>query len=167
MVILDDVGWASLRGFNNNANGKTQYSHTPNFDAARAAGITLKNVYVQPMCSPTRAAVMTGRYPHRYGSQTFVQRPFQPHFLKEDETTLADKLGDGGYITSLVGKWHLGYGLRKYTPTSRGFQRFFGSYEVGGCHWNHTVGPDTHALGALFTVAEGYQQTLDLHRDEQ
>eukprot|EP00944_MAST-04C_sp_MAST-4C-sp1_P014091 g14091.t1 len=165
MVILDDVGWASLRGFNNNANGKTQYSHTPNFDAARAAGITLKNVYVQPMCSPTRAAVMTGRYPHRYGSQTFVQRPFQPHFLKEDETTLADKLGDGGYITSLVGKWHLGYGLRKYTPTSRGFQRFFGSYEVGGCHWNHTVGPDTHALGALFTVAEGYQQTLDLHQE--
>ena len=78
---------------------------------------------------------------------------------------MADKLGDGGYITSLVGKWHLGYGLRKYTPTSRGFQRFFGSYEVGGCHWNHTVGPDTHALGALFTVAEGYQQTLDLHQE--
>ena len=85
-------------------------------------------------------------------------------FLKEDETTLADKLGAGGYITSLVGKWHLGYGLRKYTPTSRGFQRFFGSYEVGGCHWNHTVGPGTHALGAMFTLADGYQQTLDLHQ---
>ena len=142
-------------------------SRTPNFDAARAAGITLKNLYVQPMCSPTRAAVMTGRFPHRYGSQTFVQRPYQPHFLKEDETTLADKLGAGGYITSLVGKWHLGYGLRKYTPTSRGFQRFFGSYEVGGCHWNHTVGPGTHALGAMFTLADVSTDTRLTSGDEQ
>ena len=120
---------------------------------------------LQPMCSPTNAAVMTGRYPHRYGSQTFVQRPYQPTFLKDDETTIADKMVDNGYITSLVGKWHLGYGLRKYTPTSRGFQRFFGSYEVGGDHFNHTVGPNTHALGMLFTLSEGYQQTLDLHRE--
>ena len=165
MVVLDDVGWASLKGYNNGANGENQYPHTPNFDSSRANGITLKNLYVQPMCSPTRAAVMTGRYPHRYGSQTFVQRPYQPTFLKDDETTIADKMVDNGYITSLVGKWHLGYGLRKYTPTSRGFQRFFGSYEVGGDHFNHTVGPNTHALGMLFTLSEGYQQTLDLHRE--
>jgi arylsulfatase B len=165
MVVLDDVGWANLKGFNDGANGKDQYPHTPHFDNSRLNGITLKNLYVQPMCSPTRAAVLTGRYPHRYGSQTFVQRPFQPHFLKEDETTLADKMVKNGYATALVGKWHLGYGLKKYTPSSRGFQRFFGSYEVGGDHFNHTVGPNTHALGQLFTIAEGYQQTLDLHEE--
>lgn len=167
MVVLDDVGWAGIKGYNEDivGNNPHSYPHTPNFDAAIAGGIKLKNLYVQPMCSPTRAAVMTGRYPHRYGAQTFVQRPYQPTFLPDDETTVADKLVGGGYSTALVGKWHLGYGLRKYTPTSRGFQRFFGSYEVGGDHYNHTVGPDTHAMGQLFTMPEGYQQTLDLHRE--
>ena len=48
---------------------------------------------------------MTGRYPHRYGAQTFVQRPFQPTFLPDDEVTLADKLLGLGYTTSLAGKW--------------------------------------------------------------
>ena len=60
---------------------------------------------------------------------------------------------------------HLGYGLNKYTPSSRGFEHFLGSYEVGGDHFAHTVGPDTHALGQLFTITEGHQQTLDLHRE--
>ena len=164
VVVLDDVGWAGLKGYNNGASGN-QYAHTPNFDAAVAEGIRLKNLYVQPMCSPTRAAMLTGRYPHRYGAQTFVQRPYQSTFLPQDETTLADKLLAAGYSTALVGKWHLGYGRKKYTPTSRGFQRFFGSYEVGGDHYNHTVGPNTHALGQLFTLPEGVQQTLDLHRE--
>ena len=63
---------------------------------------------------------MTGT--HRYGSQTFVQRQIQP-LLKEDETTLADKLGDGGYITSLVGKWHLAMAYESI-PTSEVFKIF-------------------------------------------
>ena len=58
----------------------------------------------------------------------------------------------------------LGYGKIENTPCARGFDTFFGSYSVGGHHYDHTVGPDTHAMGTLFTLNEGHQQTLDLHR---
>ena len=126
-------------------------------------GLKLTNMYVQPMCSPTRAAMMTGRLPHHFGGQTFVQRPFQPTWMPSDETTLANKMKQLGYRTTLVGKWHLGYGKKEYTPCARGFDEFYGSYEVGGHHYDHTVGPGTHAIGDLFTFTEGHQQTLDLH----
>jgi arylsulfatase B len=63
-----------------------------------------------------------------------------------------------------VGKWHLGYGMKKYTPCERGFDRFYGSYEVGGHHYDHTVGVGSHAMGALFQLNEGHGQTLDLHQ---
>ena len=163
MVVLDDVGWAGLKGYNGGVSGD-QYPYTPHMEGAMKRGIKLTNMYVQPMCSPTRAAMMTGRLPHRFGGQTFVQRPFQPTWMPKDETTLANKMKQLGYKTSLIGKWHLGYGKVEFTPCERGFDSFYGSYEVGGHHYDHTVGPGSHALGDLFTLNEGHGQTLDLHR---
>lgn len=164
LVVLDDVGWNDLAGYNGGVSGD-QYARTPALGASIAEGIKLQRLYTQSQCSPTRACLMTGRFPHRYGAQHFVQKPHMPTFLPEDETTLADKMLASGYSTAMVGKWHLGYGLRKFTPTARGFQRFFGSYEVGGDHFAHTVGPGTHALGAQFLISDGVQQTLDMHRE--
>jgi hypothetical protein len=104
VVVLDDVGWGGLKGYNGGVSG-TQYPHTPNMDRSIREGIKLTNLYVQAMCSPTRSALMTGRFPHRFGGQHFVQQPFQPTWMPEDETTLADKMKALGYKTSIVGKW--------------------------------------------------------------
>ena len=102
LIVLDDVGWANVKGYNG-VEGD-QFPRTPAIDALAATGVRLKGLYVQPMCSPTRAAILTGRYPFRYGAQSFVQRPFQSTWLPDTETTLADKLQAVGYRTHIVGK---------------------------------------------------------------
>ena len=100
IVVLDDVGWAGLRGYNGGVSGD-QYPTTPHMDRSIKQGIKLTNLYVQAMCSPTRGALMTGRFPHRYGGQHFVQQPYQPTWIPEDETTLAEKMKALGYKTSI------------------------------------------------------------------
>jgi arylsulfatase A-like enzyme len=81
---------------------------------------------VQPMCTPTRAALMTGRYPMRYGLQTLVILPEQTYGLPTDERTLPQALKEVGYSTALVGKWHLGHAKREYWPRQRGFDYHYG-----------------------------------------
>ena len=104
IVVLDDVGWAGLKGYNGGVSGN-QYPTTPHMDRSIRKGIKLTNMYVQAMCSPTRGAMMTGRFPHRFGGQHFVQQPFMPTWMPKDETTLANKMKALGYKTSIVGKW--------------------------------------------------------------
>ena len=81
---------------------------TPNLDKLARGGKSLEQFYVQPVCSPTRAALMTGRYPLRQGLQVGVIRPFAQYGLPLDERTLPQALSEVGYSTAIVGKWHLG-----------------------------------------------------------
>ncbi len=119
--LVDDLGYADC-GFNG---GKV--IRTPNIDRMAAEGAVLEHHYVQPVCSPTRAALMTGRYATRTGVYTVV-RPGAKWGLPLEERTLAQALKSAGYETAITGKWHLGEFDRAYLPTSRGFDHQYGHY---------------------------------------
>ncbi|RME90822.1 MAG: arylsulfatase [Verrucomicrobia bacterium] len=119
-ILADDLGYADP-GFN----GGTQI-HTPHLDKLAREGTVLKSFYVQPLCSPTRAALLTGRYPMRHGLQVGVITPRAPFGLPLEERTLADALREAGYFTAICGKWHLGDFRREYWPNQRGFDHAYG-----------------------------------------
>ncbi len=99
---------------------------TPNLDHLCAQGAKLEQFYVQPVCSPTRSSLMTGRYPMRYGLQVGVIRPWAKYGLPLEERTLAQALRDVGYSTAICGKWHLGSVDKAYWPNARGFDYWYG-----------------------------------------
>jgi arylsulfatase A-like enzyme len=119
--LIDDLGYADC-GFN----GGTEIK-TPNIDELASGGAVLESHYVQPVCSPTRAALLTGRYATRTSVYTVV-RPGAKWGLPLQERTLASALHDAGYETAITGKWHLGEFDRAYLPTARGFDHQYGHY---------------------------------------
>ncbi len=120
-LLVDDLGYADV-GFNGSKDIKT-----PNCDKLAREGTILSSHYVQPVCSPTRAALMTGRYATHTGVYTIV-RPHAKWGLPLQERTLANALHDAGYETAITGKWHLGEFDRAYLPTMRGFDHQHGLY---------------------------------------
>ena len=100
---------------------------TPNLDKLAASGATLKSFYVQPFSSQTRAALLTGRYPMRYGLQTMSIVASSRFGLPTEERTLAQGLKDAGYRTAFIGKWQLGHARPEFWPTRRGFDYFYGT----------------------------------------
>jgi arylsulfatase A-like enzyme len=119
-LIADDLG-------NKDAGFQGGRFSTPNLDRLAAAGVTLKNFYVQPYSSQTRAALLTGRYPMRYGLQTMSILPSSKFGLPIEERTLAQELRAAGYRTAFIGKWQLGHAKPEFWPTRRGFDYFYGT----------------------------------------
>ena len=99
---------------------------TPEIDKLALAGTQLDQFYVQPVCSPTRASLMTGRYPIRYGLQVGVVRPWANYGLPLEERLLPVVLKENGYRTIICGKWHLGSFDEAYWPMQRGFDSHTG-----------------------------------------
>ncbi len=130
-ILIDDMGWKDLGCY-----GSTFYE-TPNLDRLCGEGMRFTDAYAAcPVCSPTRASIMTGRYPARVGVTNFigghtrgrlVDVPYVRH-LPLEEKTIAAALRDAGYATYHVGKWHLGG--EQYWPENHGFDQ-----NVAGCHW--------------------------------
>ena len=110
---------------------------TPNIDKLASEGTRLEQFYVQPVCSPTRSSLMTGRYPIRCGLQVGVVRPWAQHGLPLQERTLAQALKEAGYTTAICGKWHLGHLSSQYLPTSRGFDHQYGHYNGALDYFTH------------------------------
>ncbi len=131
MILLDDMGWRDLRCY-----GSTFYE-TPNLDRLARDGMRFTNGYAAcPVCSPSRASIMTGKYPARLGLTNFIggntkgkllDAPYI-HYLPLQEKTIARALKEGGYRTYHVGKWHLGG--RPYWPEHHGFD-----VNMAGCDW--------------------------------
>lgn len=120
-IVVDDLGWKDV-GFQG-----CQDIKTPNIDKLAADGAIFNQFYVQPFCTPTRAALMTGRYPFRYGLQTVVIPSKGSYGLSTEERLLPQALKEAGYHTAMVGKWHLGHGDQKYWPRQRGFDYHYGA----------------------------------------
>ena len=120
-IVADDLGWKDV-GFNGCADIKT-----PNIDKLAATGAKFTQFYVQPMCTPTRAALMTGRYPFRYGLQTAVIPSVSTYGLDTSEWLMPQCLKDADYRTAIIGKWHLGHADKKYWPKQRGFDYQYGA----------------------------------------
>lgn len=102
-------------------------------------GITLNRMYSAPMCSPSRSALMTGKYESNTGMQHFVIASDQPFGLDPKEKTMAQYMKKAGYGTYLVGKWHLGFYRKKYTPLFRGFDSHFGYLGPYIDYFNHSL----------------------------
>ncbi|MGL4554372.1 MAG: arylsulfatase B [Gemmataceae bacterium] len=130
VLLADDLGSADV-GWRGSS------IKTPALDRLAAGGARLDAFYVQPVCSPTRAALLTGRYPMRHGLQTGVVRPWAGYGLPLEERTLAQALKDAGYATAVVGKWHLGHVRPEYLPTRRGFDRQYGCYNGAIDYYTH------------------------------
>ena len=120
VILADDLGNADL-GY------RGSDIKTPYIDALASGGVRLESYYGMPVCTPARAALMTGRYPMRYGLQTLVIFPSHTYGLPTEERTLPQALKEVGYRTAMVGKWHLGHADQKYWPQHRGFDHFYGN----------------------------------------
>jgi len=119
-IMADDLGNADL-GY------RGSDIKTPNIDKLAREGVRMESFHGMPVCTPSRAALMTGRHPMRYGLQTLVIFPNHTYGLPTDERTLPQALKEAGYQTSMVGKWHLGHADKKYWPQNRGFDHFYGN----------------------------------------
>ncbi|MGA9198737.1 MAG: sulfatase-like hydrolase/transferase, partial [Pseudolabrys sp.] len=120
VILADDLGNADL-GY------RGSDIKTPNIDKLANEGVRLESFHGMPVCTPARAALMTGRYPMRYGLQTLVIFPNHTYGLPTDEWTLPQALKQAGYSTAMVGKWHLGHADQKFWPQNRGFDHFYGN----------------------------------------
>lgn len=120
-IVADDLGWKDV-GFNG-----CKDIQTPNLDQLAAGGAKFTQFYVQSMCTQTRAALMTGRYPFRYGLQTAVIPSVSAYGLDTEEKLMPEVLKAAGYKTALIGKWHLGHADKKWWPRQRGFDYHYGA----------------------------------------
>lgn len=120
LMLADDAGYGDLGC----------YGHptikTPNLDRLADEGARFTSFYVPPSCTPSRAALLTGRYPIRLGPVVRVLGPESKGGLAPEEITIATALKNQGYRTKCVGKWHLGHAEEHFMPTSHGFDEYFG-----------------------------------------
>jgi arylsulfatase A-like enzyme len=153
-IVADDLGWKDV-GFHGSD------IKTPTLDALAAKGAKLEQFYAQPMCTPTRAAIMTGRYPMRYGLQTAVIPQGHTYGLATDEWLLPQVLKDAGYKTAIIGKWHLGHADQKFWPRQRGFDYQYGPLIGEIDYFSHKVdGKVDWYRNNEVVEEEGYSTTL-------
>ncbi len=143
MILLsDDQGWGDL-----SVSGNTNL-HTPNIDKIAKNGASFDRFYVQPVCSPTRAELLTGRYHPRMGVRSTSEGGER---FNLDETTLADVFKKAGYATAAFGKWHSGMQY-PYHPNGRGFEEYYGFCSG---HWGDYFSPMLEHNGAI-TQGNGF-----------
>ena len=166
MVLLDDVGFAQFGCFGSTID-------TPNIDALAAGGVQFTNFHVTPLCSPTRAALLTGRGQHMAGMRSVSNfRSGFPSLLGHVSTktaTVAEVLRDQGYATFAVGKWHLApmeecsaAGPFDQWPLGRGFDRFYGFLDGETDQFHPELVCDNHIIEPPAGPAEGYHVSADL-----
>ena len=137
-LVIDDLGHADTSVHTHPA--QPPDVPTPHLRAIADGGVRLSHYYVQPVCSPTRAALLTGRFPFRDGMQH--ERTIAPGsraHLPLTTPTAAELLGGKGYSCHAIGKWHQGYASWKYTPLQRGFSTFTGYLQGQVDYWNKTL----------------------------
>jgi arylsulfatase A-like enzyme len=132
IILADDLGWRDV-GYHGSEIA------TPRLDRLAAKGVVLDRFYAQPSCSPTRAALMTGKAPLRLGVVSPLSKN-NPAGLPLGERLLPEHLREAGYQTFLTGKWHLGHRHRDYLPMARGFDHFYGHATGGIGYWDHVHG---------------------------
>jgi arylsulfatase A-like enzyme len=132
IILVDDMGWRDV-GYNGSE------IETPRLDALAAESVELANFYAHPICSPTRAALMTGRSPTRLGVVRPIEK-YNPEGVPLRERLLPEFLAAAGYQTVMAGKWHLGHTRPEYLPHARGFEHFYGHATGGIGYWDKVHG---------------------------
>ncbi len=148
LILADDLGWSDV-SFHGGA------IPTPSIDRIAAEGVELDRFYACPVCSPTRAGLMTGRYPIRFGMQRAVCRPFLEAGVPASEETLPEMLGRAGYRhRGIAGKWHIGHAFRRFHPLNQGFLSFVG-------HFNGNIDYFTHHREGELDWHRGFEPNYD------
>jgi arylsulfatase A-like enzyme len=127
LIVADDLGWGDV-GWHGG------FGRTPHMDRLVAEGVELDRHYVQPVCTPTRAALLTGRYPGRFGPHVIA--PSNRRALPPGTATLASVLRSAGYATFQTGKWHLG-SRPEWGPNQYGFDHSYGTLTGAADPWTH------------------------------
>ena len=131
ILVADDLGWNDV-GYHGSD------IRTRAIDRLAKSGVQLDRFYVCPICSPTRAGLLTGRYPHRFGLRDTVIPPWRKFGLNLSEQTLPEVFAKAGYKRrACIGKWHLGHYKRAYHPIERGFTHFYGHYNGAIDYFTH------------------------------
>ncbi|XP_013414346.1 arylsulfatase B isoform X1 [Lingula anatina] len=142
-IVADDLGWNDV-GWNNPS------MQTPHMNYLAEKGVVFNQSYVLPVCTPSRAAMLTGYYPFKIGLQHGVIKDKEPMGLPLDFTLLPQELKKLGYDTHMIGKWHLGFCKWEYTPTFRGFDSFYGFYNGAADYYTHVQGAAHKVAGLDF-----------------
>ncbi|NQT73887.1 MAG: arylsulfatase [Chloroflexi bacterium] len=143
LIVADDLGWNDV-GYHGGAEFET-----PNIDRLVQEGVEFDRFYATPICTPTRAALLTGRDALRFGTAYSTIMPWDNFGLPPQEHLMPESFQQAGYQTAMIGKWHLGHTIRAHHPNERGFDYFWG-------HLNTTVSYFTHEV-----LAGGYDMQLN------
>lgn len=156
IILADDLGYSDV-GFTGSKDIKT-----PNLDKFAASGVRLDRFYACPVCSPTRAGLMTGRWPLRFGLMKAVIPPWSDFGLPATERLMPELLGAAGYERrGMVGKWHLGHSRQAFLPPQRGFTSFYGHYNGAIDSFTHEREGETDWHDGAKTVKEeGYSTDI-------
>ncbi|MGA2836937.1 MAG: arylsulfatase [Acidimicrobiales bacterium] len=166
VILLDDTGFSHLGCYGSGLS-------TPHIDALAARGLRYSNFHVTPLCSPTRAALLTGRNHHTVGMRAISNfdsgYPHMRGHITNHATTMAEVLRDEGYATFAVGKWHLcgmenasAAGPYDQWPCQRGFDRFYGFLEGETDQFSPDLVYDNHSIEPPASPEEGYHLSEDL-----
>ena len=166
LVLVDDTGFAQLGCYGSDID-------TPNLDALARNGLQFTNFHVTPLCSPTRAALLTGRSQHSVGMRSVSNHqtgfPHQLGHISNHAATIAEVLKAAGYATLCAGKWHLAptndisaAGPFDQWPLGRGFDRFYGFLEGETDQFHPQLVVDNHHIDPPGTPADGYHLSEDL-----
>ncbi len=148
LILADDLGWNDVSFHGGDL-------PTPHVDRIASEGVELDRFYACPVCSPTRAGLMTGRYPIRFGMQRAVCRPFLEVGVPDSEETLPEMLRRAGYRhRGIAGKWHIGHAFREYHPLNQGFTSFVG-------HFNGNIDYYTHHREGQLDWHRGFEPNYD------
>ena len=151
-ILVDDLGHNDV-GYNNRTAAGVVAGRgivSPNIDHLADSGLKLLNYYVQPICTPTRSALITGRYAFRWGATAYTIVSEEPWGVPLAETFVSSLLQAEGYTTAVFGKWHMGLFKDEYLPHRRGFNLSTGMLSGASDHYTHQVegAYDWHALTA-------------------
>lgn len=166
LIVLDDVGFGSLGCYGSEIS-------TPAIDSLAAKGLRYTNFHVTPLCSPTRASLLTGRNHHAVGMSLLSNAdsgfPGKRGSISPTAATLAEVLRDTGYNTAAFGKWHLApmdqttaIGPFDQWPLGRGFEQFYGFLEGLSDHFYPELVRDNHRVEPPATPEQGYHLSADL-----
>lgn len=148
LILADDLGWNDVSYHGGDI-------PTPSIDRIASEGVELDRFYACPVCSPTRAGLMTGRYPIRFGMQRAVCRPFLTVGVPAEEETLPEMLARAGYRQrGIAGKWHIGHAFRRFHPLNQGFTSFVG-------HYNGNIDYYTHFREGQLDWHRGFESNAD------
>ncbi|XP_078000117.1 arylsulfatase J-like [Glandiceps talaboti] len=159
-ILADDLGWNDV-GYHGSV------IKTPTIDSLAREGVRLENYYVQPVCSPTRSQLLTGRYQIHTGLQHSIIWMSTPLCIPEDEILISQKLKQVGYSTHYIGKWHVGHYKKYCLPHNRGFDTFFGFYQAFSDYYYHNSTNGAHSGWDLrrgdMLVADEYMGQYSTH----